>query len=386
MGKRANGEGTISKRMKDGKCIGYRGNVPVGTRPDGKPDLRWASAKTEKALVLKLREIKSNLHLGLIADTEGLTVKQYLDRWLEYKARDARKANTLRSYSDTVRLYLAPTLGRLKLEKLRPLDVEHLVSHLLRSGKSPAMAAYALRILKMALRQAVYWGMLPRNVAEAVKPPRVPRKELEVWTPEEVLTFLGAAEAHRLYAGFYLALMTGLRRGELLGLHWTDVDLTRSRLTVRHNLVDVRGKTVLNAPKTENSCRTVILSPGTLAVLQAHRQRQAAEREAAGSAWTDRGFVFASTVGSWTEPRNFDRMFAGVVQRASVRRIRFHDLRHTAASLMIRKGVPAKTVSETLGHGDVAFTLRVYTHLYDDQREEAALDLSDLFPRAVGQH
>lgn len=145
------------------------------------------------------------------------------------------------------------------------------------------------------------------------------------------------------------------------------------------------GRVSLDTPKTVKSQRRVFLSSDTLAVLKAHRARQEAERHGAGSAWQDHEFVFASEVGTATSPRNLNRVYADLLKRTTVRRIRLHDLRHTAASLMIRQGVPPKTVSEMLGHSDVAFTLRVYTHLYDEQRQAAALDLSALFAEAQAQ-
>lgn len=380
MGKRANGEGTMSRRKdRNGRTVGWRAAVTVGVKADGTPDRRWVSGKTQEEVRELLRQLVTAHHTGMLANAESMTVAEYLARWLEHKQRDL-KPNTLRSYRNTVRLYIEPNVGKIRLDKLRPLDVDRFVNALLRSGQSPAMAAYALRVLRMALRQAVVWEMLPRNVTDGVKPPRVRRPELTVWTPAEAARFLQVASSHRLYGAFYLALMTGLRRGEVLGLHWSDIDEERRRLKVRHNLVDTQEGLLLDTPKTEASRRSVVLSPGTLDVLQAHRQRQAVERAALGRAYPAHDIVFASEVGTFTDPRNLERAYYSLILKAGVPRIRFHDLRHTAASLLIHKGVPPKVVSDQLGHTDVAFTLRVYAHLYDEQREVAALDWSDLKP------
>lgn len=403
MPKRANGEGTISKRVKNGKTVGWRGAVSIGYDAEGKPIRKTVSAKSQEDLQEKMAALKAAQHTGMLADAGGLTVKDYLDRWAEAKERDGVKPNTLRSYRDTARLYLTPALGRKKLEKLTPLDVEGLLTALKKQGKSAQIMSYSLRVLKMALRQAVRWQMVPRNVAEAIKAPKVTRPELHVWTPEQVAAFIDASQAHRLHAAFYLALMTGMRRGELLGLQWEDIDWERSRLKVRNNLVEVRSEgkpgkihagkptvssveLVLQTPKTAGSRRTIVLSPGTLSKLREHQVRQNAERHEAAEAWqgpqTD-GYVFATEIGTATDPRNFYRWFNEMREAAKVPQIRFHDLRHTAASLMIRRGIPPKTVSERLGHADVGFTLRTYTHLYDEQREEAAFDISDFFPKTV---
>jgi len=237
--------------------------------------------------------------------------------------------------------------------------------------------------------------MVPRNVAEAITPPKVERKEQQVWTPEQVGTFLDASQLHRAHAAFYLALMTGMRRGELLGLHWDDLDWDRSRLKVRHNLVEVRGegtqgkqhagkntvssvRVTLQTPKTDASRRTVVLSPGTLSKLREHRERQTLEKVAAAEAWKEQGYVFTDALGDPVDPRTLYGWYRALVKSTGLPVIRFHDLRHTAASLMIRHGVSPKTVSDRLGHSDVAFTLRTYAHLYDDQREEAAFDITDL--------
>lgn len=403
MAKRANGEGTISKRVKNGKTVGWRGAVSLGYDAEGKPLRRTVSGKTQEEVREKMAAVLAAQHTGMLADAGGITVAAYFERWLEAKERDEVKPNTLRSYEDTARLYLLPRLGRKKLEKLTPLDVEGVLTALRKDGKSPQIMSYSLRVLKMALRQAVRWQMVPRNVAEAIKAPKITRPELHVWTPEEVAAFLDASQTHRLHAAFYLALMTGMRRGELLGLQWDDIDWERSRLKVRHNLVEVRSKAeegkvhagkptvssidlVLQTPKTAGSSRTIVLSPGTLSKLREHRERQQAERVKAAEAWqkpTNGGYVFATEIGTATDPRNFYRWFNNIREEAGVPQIRFHDLRHTAASLMIRRGIPPKTVSERLGHADVGFTLRTYTHLYDEQREEAAFDISDFFPLAA---
>ena len=402
MPKRASGEGTLSRRKdKAGKTIGWRAAVTVGHHEDGTQDRRWVSGKTQTEVQEKLRALQADMHNGMVADTQGLTVADFMTRWTEHKERDGVKPNTVQSYRDTVRLYITPHIGRVKLEKLKPLDIERLLSKMQKDGKSAANRRYTLRVLSMALRQAVRWQMLPRNVADVISPPKAERPEMKVWTPGEVATFLSAAQVHRLYAAFYLALMTGMRRGEVLGLQWADIDFERSRLTVRHNLVEVHGDGVsgkqqagkptvssiqvkLQTPKTAASRRTVALSPGTLSKLHEHQAQQERERTAAAEAWQGGGYVFASELGGPTNPNYFYDQFKKLARGEGLPEIRFHDLRHTAASLMIRRGVNPKVVSDRLGHTDPAFTLRVYTHLYDEQREEAAFDLTDLFPMAAG--
>ncbi|GGN34641.1 tyrosine-type recombinase/integrase [Deinococcus daejeonensis] len=394
--KRANGEGTMSRRKdSSGKTIGWRAAVTIGENEDGSQKRRWVSGKTQGEVQEKLRALQSDLHRGTLADTDRMTVGDFLKQWVAHKEREGLKPNTVQSYRDTINRYVTPKIGRVKLEKLRPLDIEHMLTSLREDGKSPTLLAYSLRVLKMALQQAVRWQMLPRNVADSVKPPKIERQEMKVWTRQQVAAFLKVTEEHPLHAAFYLALMTGMRRGELVGLKWDDLDLDRARLTVKNNLVEVidepiEGKKRLgkatqssvrlevSTPKSKASRRTIVLSKGTVEKLREQRARQEAWRRDAAEAWTEQGFVFTTVTGGLVWPSALAKAYVSLVAEAKVPSIRFHDMRHTAASLMISMGIPPKTVSERLGHSDVAFTLRTYTHLYDAQREEAAFDIADL--------
>lgn len=252
---------------------------------------------------------------------------------------------------------------------------------LLAANHSPALVFVALRLVKLTLSQAVDWGLLAFNPAARVRAPRRPRAVLQVWTPAEASIFLRTCQGYqpRLYALFYLALTTGLRRGELLGLHWHDIDLDRGELFVRGSVVQCGARAVLSEPKTPSSCRCVLLSPDTVMVLRAHHVQQAHEQRQ----WklctpAETGLVFPSTVGRFQLPCTLVKIFHKLTKLAGVRRIRFHDLRHTAASLLVRQGVPIKAVAERLGHADASITMRVYTHVYEEQRRQAALPLAEL--------
>lgn len=372
-GRRGNAEGSVYQR-RDGRWVAQ---LQIGYGANGAPRFRHRYATTRREADDRLVEMKAARLGGLLDDDEGLTVAGLLERWLESKVRDLRPS-TLLSYRSTARLYISPLIGRIRLERLRPLDLERMVAGLLEAGHSQHIAAYSLRIAKSALKQAVRWQLVARNAAEAIRPPRVPKNELTVWMGAEAKRFLTVTSTHRLHGLFVLALLTGMRRGELLSLSWDDVDFERTRLTVRRNLVYTPGLLELSKPKTAGSHRTVSLSPGVIEALRLHRQRQTLEREALGAAYGDCGLVFASEVGTPTHPRNLERVFFNHLESSGVRRIRFHDLRHTAASLMILRGVPPKLVSKLLGHASVAFTLQVYVHVFEEQETGATLDLSDL--------
>ena len=232
------------------------------------------------------------------------------------------------------------------------------------------------------LAQAVKWDKLHRNVADAATPPSLKTKKMKVWETKDAAQFLDYAQIDRLYAAWYLALFAGLRRGELLGLRWQDVNLEQAEITVSQTLVAVKGKLEVNEPKTESSTRTISISLDTVAVLQEHRKRQDLEREKCGSAWTESGHVFVTAIGTPIDPGNLARAYKRVLRASGVPEIRLHDLRHTMASLAILRGDSPKVVSERLGHTDVNFTMNTYVKTYGSQRREAALGIADLFPRA----
>lgn len=367
--KRANGEGSICRRS-NGK--GWVGSLTLGHDEHGKQIRKNVSGATQAEVREKLDALKLDRQRGQVPSDGKATVGELMERWLAFKARDVRQT-TYTDYHTHVTKFLKPRLGQIKLEKLTPLHVEDMVVSVLDSGQSPARAARCLKVLKMALAQGVDWGLMVRNAAERVKPPKVVKQEMQVWTPAEVQRFLAAAQGHRYYALFYVAIATGLRRGELMGLEWRDVDFARQQLTVSRSVIYLLGKLHPSEPKTTAGKRVVTLSQDVLDVLTAHRAE-----------YGQGAVVFGSGKGTVLTPSNVARKFGELCQVAQVPRIRFHDLRHTSASLLIRSNVPVKVVSDRLGHADSSFTLRTYVHVFDDQRRAAALSMGDML-RVAGE-
>jgi integrase len=377
--KRANGEGSIRKKS-NGR---WEAVLTTGHDQHGKQQRLYFSGKSHGEVSDKIGKAKADRNDGVLIAEANITVAAFMQRWLEQK-REIRY-NTRRSYSGVNRLYITPRIGRVTLSKLTPLKVEDLISSLLRDGFSPRVAAGTLRVLKMALKQATDWDLVPRNVAARVRPPKVERKEMRVWTPEQAKKFLKAAQAHRMYALYHCALATGLRKGELLGLHWADVDLEQRSLRVCQGLVLVENKRELHQPKTQASRRVIPLSEETVRVLEAHRERLKLERAAVGARWHESGIVFPSEVGTLMNPSNLSGMFKALLRKADVPDIRFHDLRHTSASFMFLKNVSAKAVSHRLGHTNTAFTQNTYIHLFDEQKQAAAINLTDVLEEDAGK-
>ncbi len=248
------------------------------------------------------------------------------------------------------------------------------------TGVSPRTVTYARAVLRKALNQAVKWGQVPRNVVTLVDAPRAKRHQITPLTPDQGRALLTAVQGHRLEGLYRVALSLGLRLGEALGLRWEDIDLDTGTLRVAVALQRRKGSRELVEPKTQQSRRTLPLPQVLISALKTHRTRQLEERLAAAPAWHDQGLVFPSTVGTPIEPRNLTRHFKSVLQAAELPNIRFHDLRHTAASLLVAQGVHPRVVMEILGHSQISLTMNTYAHVLPQAQREATAYMDTLFP------
>lgn len=287
---------------------------------------------------------------------------------------------TLSSYRETLRLHVVPSLGRVRLRVLTPAHVRKLLADKTSAGLGPRSVQIVHGTLRAMLGDAVREELVERNVAAIVRPPSVARVEVQPWSPEEAAAFLVAVAYHRLYALFAVGVALGLRKGELLALRWSDVDLDQGLVHVRRSVQRLPSGLVFGPPKSDRSRRTIPLPATSAKILRAHRARQAAEALALGPEWPDLGLVFTSGAGTLVEPRNLSRFFDQLIAAAGVRRIRFHDLRHTCASLLLAQGVPARVVMDVLGHSQLAITTDLYSHVMPTALREAA----DAMDRALG--
>jgi integrase len=307
-----------------------------------------------------------------------LKLGEYLGRWLTDSVRDTVRPTTFERYEQVVRLHIHPVLGKVKLKNLTSAHVRGLYRQKLDAGLSPRTVQYVHVTLHKALKQAIADGLIPRNVTEAVKPPQVLREEIRPLTPEQAKTLFEAAKGDRLEALYVLAVTTGLRQGELLGLKWDDVDMEAGTLQVRRTLTTAKGGPVLSAPKTKGSRRTVKISPTALEALRSHLARQLEEIDRVGSLWRENGLVFASEVGEPLRRQHVtSRRFKPLLELARLPQIRFHDLRHTCATLLLSENVNPKVVSEMLGHATIAITLDTYSHVLPTMQESAATAMEE---------
>ncbi len=361
---RANGDGDVYPRKnKEGKLTSYRGAY-VG--PDGKR--RYVSGKTKEEARKGLREARSNADAGLVFDAGKLAVSEYLDRWLTDSVKDTVRQRTYERYESIVRVHIKPEIGRVKLKALTPAHVRALYRQKLDSGLSPRTVNYIHVTLHKALSQAVSDGLVQRNAAQ-VKAPRPEKPEIRPLSSEEARKLIETAyKVEDRYAALYLvALHTGMREGELLGLRWEDLDLdaTAPTLQVRRTLSETRTGPKFELPKSGKG-RSIKLSRKAVEALRSHRARQAQEKLRLGSLWQDNGLVFPTTTGTTMSGTNLlGRHFKPLLKRAELPAVRLHDLRHTCATILLMAGKHPKYVQELLGHANISITLDTYSHVIE---------------------
>jgi integrase len=370
--KRGNGEGSIYPvKDKRGRVIGYRGSYWVHTAAG--PKRRYLSGKERKDVADKLAKALANRADGLVFDAGTLTVGEYLDRWLR-DVRDTVRQSTYEGYEYAIRPHIRPALGRIRLKDLSPAHARWFYRERLDSGLAAATVHKMHVVLHKALKAAVADGLIPRNVTADLKLPRITREEIDPLSPDEARRLLEAARGDRLETLYVLALNTGMRQGELLALKWDDVDLERGVLRVRRTLTHSGKAFILGEPKTKKSRRTIRLTAGAVQALKDHLARQLEEMERMGSIYQPGGLIFATESGTIINPSNLrNRSFKPLLKLAGLRPIRFHDLRHTCATLLLSKDVNPKIVSEMLGHASISITLDIYSHLLPEMQEKAAL-------------
>jgi integrase len=372
VGKRGNGEGSVYQR-KDGRWVGqYLVYLPSG------PKYRYIYAKTRKAAADKLTEAMADRNKGIVFHDENLTDSDFLGVWLSDCVKDTIRVSTFERYKGIAELHISPALGRLRLRALTPAHVQGFYRGKLDSGLSPATVQKIHVVLHKALSQAVMWSLVPRNVTEAVSAPRPVPKEMRPLSAQEVRKLLEAAGDDSLEALWVLAVHTGMRQGELLALKWTDVDFEAGKVSVRRTLTRESGHFKLAEPKTKKSRRTIKLTSAAAEALRKHLSHQMQDIDRLGDLYRDRGLVFTSSSGAPLNPSNIrNRNLRRLLLKAELPEIRFHDLRHTCATLLLSKNVHPKIVQEMLGHANVAITRDTYSHVLPGIGDQAALAMEN---------
>ncbi len=349
--------------------------VELGRDPSvGKRRRAHLTARTRREAEAEEARLRHEVATGLDLEPAKLSLAQYMLHWLA-TVQPGLSETTYRRYSGLFRNQIQPSLGAILLTKLRPLHIQRLYG-----GLQPKLSAKSIvhvhRLLSSALNQAVRWQIIPRNVCQAVEVPRVRRREMRTLTADETRELMGAAEATDSVWGdaVILAVHTGLRQGELLGLRWEDIDLEARRVTVQRTFHYLGGRAFYQEPKTAGACRSIPLGAAAVETLHRVRRRQLEMKLLLGPAYQDQGAVLASVVGTATLPANLRRGFYQLLAAVGVGHMRFHDLRHTHASLLLARGVHPKIVSERLGHSSIKMTLDTYSHVLPNLQEQAVKD------------
>ncbi len=342
---------------------------------------------TRKEAEREAVEIEKRKHEGSYRSPDRITLADYLnDRWLPLKKSQLSRS-TFDSYRNSVRLHVEPRIGTIQLRQLQPEDLDTFYAELLVDGKlngaggglAPKTVRNIHGMIRKALADAHRKGTVHRNVADLADPPKVRNggaKDHQVWSADELRSFLAAIEDSNWFAPIYLSANTGMRRGELLGLTWRNVELDKARLVVDQQLLSVGYEAEIGAPKTSTSRRTIDLDPRTVAVLRTWRRLQL-EQQMSNGTRNDEDFVFTHPDGGPVHPDRFSKVWDQLVAEHGVRRIRLHDLRHTHASILLKANVPVKVVSERLGHSSPAFTMTVYQHVLPGMQADAAAAFGD---------
>ncbi len=369
-------EGSMRRRGKKS----WELSLDLGRDEKGRRRRKFTSVQDTKAQAQRrLRELLSDLDKGVPAQNSKVTLGEHLVRWLSDYARTNTSPRTVQGYEGAIRRYLVPSLGHIPLIKLTPVHVQALYSEMLDRPLSPQTILHTHRILKQSLSHAIAWGLIIRNVCDAVHPPSPKRKEMTAVDASGVQTLLEEARSSPYGPVIFLALYTGLRRSELMGLRWRAIDLESKSLSVTETLVRITGEGLkIMQPKTSRSRRAVSLPPTAVALLSGLKVKQREQRQAVGLDWSESDYVFSNADGSWIDPDTISHSFSDIIKRAGLPHMRFHDLRHTHATLMLKQGVHPKVVSERLGHASITITLDTYSHVLPGLQEEAAMQFEEV--------
>jgi integrase len=398
--RRANGQGSVYQR-KDGKWVG----AAYVLQADGTFKRCPVYGNTEAEANAKLVAMQARSHQGIPAEATGWNVERFLNHWLEHVVKPSRKPKTVQGYEVVVRVHLVPALGKKRLNRLTVAEVRGFmkrfeagclcclhatderrpatrrrccaIGRCCRSMPSARLVQQVHAVLRNALQAAVREELLQRNVAKLVQISAPTYEVNRGLTVDQARLLLKAAQGDRLFALYVLALYLGLRRGELLGLQWSDIDFDAEAVTVRRTLQRVGGELRTVTPKTRTSRRTVPLIGLCVDALKAHRDQQAAEAKQAGEDWRHTDHVFATTVGTPIEPDNLRRSWYPLRTAIGAEATRFHDLRHSCVTLLLDLGVPPHIVRDIVGHADIGVTMTIYAHASLEEKRAALRKLDD---------
>jgi integrase len=375
-GRRGHGDGSIFKRKLGGKVVGWVAMVDLGFE-NGKRKRQAFYGRNRDEVQGKLDEARHSLRKGTFVAGPKITTAQWLERWLRDVAKPNVRPSTFRRYKDLTEQHIAPGIGRIPLERLTPADVRQLLNAKAET-LAPRTVHHIRAVLRTALHQAERDGLITRNAAALAESPHVERQEMKSLNPDQARAFQQAIKGDGEEALYLVALDSGLRQGEVLGLRWQDVDLATGVVRVSRALQRVNGKLELVDVKSKTSHRAIKLGAVAAQALRDHHARQS--DESGRVTWLPFGLVFTGAHGLPLDGTALTKRFQGVLKAAGLPRLRFHDLRHSSASLLLSQHIPARVVMERLGHSTITLTLNTYSHVIAELNQEAA----DAIDRVLG--
>lgn len=368
------GKYNVKKENKDF----YYYVITLGKDANGKRiQIKKRGFKTKKEAEKALREAQVEADKGAYIQPSKMTYGEYLTEWIRAKKQQisSQTAHVTEVY---MRTHIVPELGGINLTQLNPLIIQRFLSTLQDKGLADSTIKRIYNIVNTSLNAAVKKQIINRNAASLIDKPRVKRKEIEVWDVNEVKAFLNYARSYtRYYIAFHLALTTGMRQGEILGLRWMDVDFDRKMISVRQTLSH-NGKEIIHGAKTATSIRSISFDTDTATDLQKHMRMVRREMLSLGKSLSQEDLVVCNGLGTKANPRNINRIWYKLLEKTELKKITFHDLRHTNASLLLKINTHPKIVSERLGHSSIKITIDLYSHLFPNMQEEAAAELAKL--------
>lgn len=368
--------GCVSKKRGRWVIVYDIGKDQLTGKRKQKTEGSWSTKKeAEKVLRSRIAELEATFE----RKTDSSPMSVYLRHWLDSYCVPRLAPNTVRGYQVNVEKHIIPYIGAIPLNKLQPKDLQALYDKLLASGLSGTSTRYVHNNLHKALEQAVKAQLIPRNPADLVEPPKADRYEAQTLTPEQAQRLVAACAGTEIHLPVLLALTLGLRRGEALGLQWTDVDLAYKTVTVRHSASFSKGGLSLGTTKTKNSRRTLMIPEVLQETLEATLEKQTQEAERFGAGYNPYGLVCCRSDGSPLTSGVLNRQYHALLEKLGLPSIRFHDLRHTNATLMLRNSIPAKIVSAMLGHSSISITMDTYSHVITEMQGGAVGVMNDLF-------
>jgi integrase len=367
--RRVYGDGSVYQRG-DGRWVAVL-SVPDPTT--GKPKRIQRYAPTQRAANARLKDLLDQRDNGVQLAAPPQTLAAFLTHWLDDSVKPMVKTKTWEGYESIVRIRIVPTLGIVKLQHLAPQQIKGLYTRLSQQGLAPRSIRHTHAVLHRALERAVRDGLIAKNPAALVDKPRAERRELRVLTQAEAAAFLNVTRTDPAYALYVVAISTGARLGELLGLRWSDIELDHGRVRVQRTLQRQRERGLtFTQPKTSRSRRTILLSQRAIVALRQHKVQQDEVRASAGQDWHAGDLVFCGAHGGPLEPSAVTVRFKQALAASGLPTMRFHDLRHTAATLLFAQNMNPKLVSEMLGHSTISITLDTYSHYVPAMHEQAA--------------